>query len=43
MSIQIPSELVRNFANKNDTVRSVSYFYQDIDRLFPGNLPGENK
>lgn len=46
MSIQIPSELIELFADRdgNDgVVRAVSYLYYNVEGLFPSGLPGENE
>ena len=45
MSIQIPSELIEMFVDRDDVVRprAVSYLYYNVEYLFPSGLPGENE
>ena len=46
MSIQVPSELIRMFADSNGNdgvVRTVSYLYYNVEGLFPSGLPGDNE
>ena len=46
MSIQVPSELIEEFADSdgNDgVVRAVSYLYYNVEGLFPSDLPGKNE
>ena len=45
MSIEIPVELVREFATMNsDSVRGVSFLYYDVENLFPSGYQGrENR
>ena len=43
MSIQIPSELIKLFANSSGSIRLISAIFYNVEELFPSGRPGDNE
>ncbi len=44
MSIQIPYELIREFAgNETGGVRTISFLFDEVEHLFPNEIAGRNE